>query len=297
VTAQSPAVEQKSSSAGLSAASGAVLLWSIGNVLVVSVPMGGLQIAFWRMVLGAVVYTAVVYLRGSRLTKAMLRRVAPAGAVISIEIAFFFAAVRETSVANATVIGALTPLVLLVVAQRQFAERITGMLVVATVVATSGVGLVVAGSTQTLGWKPWGDAMAVIAMVLFAAYFVLVKRARASVPILEFQACLWIAGAVALLPAAVFETRGLDFPSLEQWGWLCLVLLIPGTGHLLMNWSHQHVRLVITSMLTLAGPVLSTTGAFFVLDQNVKPVQIVGIIVVLGSLALVVRREAQLGAD
>jgi len=264
---------------------------------VASIPMGGLQLAFWRMVLGAVVYTALVYVRGSRLTWAMIRRVAPAGAVIGIEIAFFFAAVRETSVANATVIGALTPLVLLVVAQRQFSEQITGLLVSTTLVATFGVGLVVVGSTQTLGWNPKGDVMAIIAMFLFAGYFILAKRARESVPIIEFQACLWIAGAVALIPAAIVETRGLVFPSWEQWGWLSLVLLLPGTGHLLMNWSHQHVRLVITSMLTLAGPVLSTAGAFFVLDQSVTSSQVVGIVVVLVALTLVVRREAKLGAE
>lgn len=256
--------------------------------------MPGLQIAFWRILLGAVVFSAVVYASGRRITTDMLRAVAPAGVVISIEIAIFFVALRSTTVANATVISNLTPLVLLAVAARSFHERVTGLLVVITGVSTVGVALVVFGSSQHTTWQPRGDLLAFVSMFFFAAYFAFAKKGRETVPILEFQACLWLVGSVTLLPVAVVDAGGLDVPNATQWLWLAALLAVPGTGHMLMNWAHAHVRLVIASMLNLAVPALSTAGAFVFLDEDVNAVQVLGIAVVISGLAFVVRREAEL---
>ena len=46
----------RSTPAGLAGAVLGVTCWAAGNVLVVKAPMDGLQIAFWRILLGAVVY-------------------------------------------------------------------------------------------------------------------------------------------------------------------------------------------------------------------------------------------------
>ena len=287
---------ERSTPAGLAGATIAVTCWAAGNVMVVEAPMPGLQIAFWRILLGAAVFTAIVYASGRQITSAMLRAVAPAGVVISVEIAVFFVAIRETTVANATVISNLVPIVLLAVAARAFNERITGLLIAVTAVSMVGVVLVVFGSTQHTSWEPRGDLLAFAAMFLFAAYFATAKRGRETVPILEFQACLWIVGSVVLFPVSVIDARGVDWPSWEQWAWLAALLAVPGTGHMLMNWSHSHVRLVITSMLTLAIPILSSIGAVLFLDETVNRLQVFGMAITLGALALVVRREAELHA-
>lgn len=285
---------ERSTPVGLAGSTLAVVCWAAGNVMVVRAPMSGLQIAFWRIVLGAVVYTAVVLVTGRRLRWPMLKAVAPAGVAISLEIAVFFVAIRNTAVANATIISNLTPIVLLAVAGRSFNERVTTLLIAVTGVSMVGVVLVVFGSTRNSTWEPWGDALALVATFLFATYLATAKRGRETVPILEFQACLWIVGTVVLLPVAAVDGRGIDVPSLTQWAWLAALLAVPGTGHLLMNWSHNHVRLVINSMLTLAIPIGSTLGAVLFLDETVNGIQMLGMAITLGALALVVRREAEL---
>lgn len=288
---------ERSTRAGLAGAVFGVTCWAAGNVMVVKAPMDGLQIAFWRILLGAVVYTAAVYGSGRRLTMAMLKAVAPAGIVISIEIAVFFVAIRETEIANATVISNLTPIVLLAIASRAFNEKVTSLLIVVTAVSIVGVVLVVFGSTQHTTWSPLGDVLSFIAMLFFAAYFSLAKRARETVSILEFQACLWIAGSITLLPVSIVDAGGVDWPSATQWIWLFALLAVPGTGHLLVNWSHNHVRLVITAMLTLAIPVMSSVGAVVFLDQTVNAVQVLGMAITLAALSIVVRREVEMQAS
>jgi len=106
-------------------------------------------------------------------------------------------------------------------------------------------------------------------------------------------------GSVVLLPMAAIEAGRMvpDWPSGSQWGWLCLLLAVPGTGHFLMNWAHLHVSLSLAGMLTLAIPALSAFGAWLALDQGLAPVQVAGMVVVMASLLLVVRHDARLHAS
>lgn len=283
---------------GLGAASTAICCWAAGNIMVAKVPLGGLQIAFWRILLAAVVYSAVAFATGHRITLDHLRRSAATGVAIAFQIALFFVALKSTTVASATIIGSLVPILLIGVAARRFGERVTGFLVGISAVCLGGVVLVMSGASSSSSWSLRGDLLSVVALVFFSAYFALGKSAREHVPALEFQSCLWIVASVVLLPVAIVDAGGIEVPEASTWLWLLALLAIPGTGHLLMNWSHPRVRLSISSMLTLAVPVLTTVAGVVFLDQSVGAAQVVGIAVVLGALSMVIRREARLtGTD
>ncbi len=275
----------------LAAAVTTMFLWTFGTILVKWVHMPGVQVAFWRVAMAAAAYVLVLRGVGKTLTRKQLRIAAPTGIAIGLQVALFFVAVKSTTVANATIIGALQPLVLLGVASKRFGERITATLVVTAIVALTGVGLVVFGSSFDATWSPRGDLLAVAAMLLFSAYFALAKEARLHLPVLEFQTGVWVVATVVLLPVSLIDAGGVYVPSGWNWGWLALLVLVPGTGHLFMNWAHSRVRLVVTSMLVLALPPLSTAAAALVLHENVTLVQVVGMVIVLGALALLIKRE------
>ncbi len=270
-----------------------MFLWTFGNILVKWVHMPGVQIAFWRVVMAAVVYLVAMRISGKKLTARHLKLAAPSGVVISLEIAVFFVALKSTTVANATVIGALQPLVLLVVASRRFGERVTAMLVATAFVALAGVGLVVFGSSFSATWSPQGDFLAFVAMLLFAAYFAMAKQTRLHMPIVEFQTGVWVVGALTLLPISLIDASGIYVPSGWNWAWLAALVIVPGTGHLFVNWAHSRVRLVVSSMLVLSIPALSTAGAALILDETVTVTQVAGMVIVLAALALVIKRETE----
>ncbi len=83
-----------------------------------------------------------------------------------------------------------------------------------------------------------------------------------------------------------------DVPAPDGGDWVrLLALAVGGTlGHLGVNWAHRHVTLTTSSLLTLAVPVVSSTVAWFVLDEYLSVVQWVGAGVTLASLATVVVR-------
>jgi drug/metabolite transporter (DMT)-like permease len=135
-------------------------------------------------------------------------------------------------------------------------------------------------------------------MVLFSAYFVMVKEVRSRIDTFTLQTLTMAVGSLVLLPMAALDAGRVvpGWPSVGQWAWLCLLLAVPGTGHLLMNWAHLHVSLSLAGLLTLAIPALSAFGAWLALDQELDPVQVVGMAVVIASLVVVVRRDARLQA-
>ncbi len=282
-----------SSRAGLAAAITAIVFWATGNIIVRRIDLAGSQIAFWRIAATAVIYWLILLGAGRKLTWRHFRRSAPAGIAISLEIALFFIAIKATTVANTTVIGALQPVVILFVGLRRFGERVTVRLVGLAAVALLGVALVVFGSAAQPIWSPRGDVLAFLAMLLFAAYYILAKDARYDVPAFEFQTAVWIVGTIILLPLAAIDA-GLAVPARQHWPGLALLMLIPATGHFLMNWAHTRVKLSVTSLLTLGIPVLSTVGAALVLAEPAGGWQTAGIVIVLAALAETIRREARL---
>jgi drug/metabolite transporter (DMT)-like permease len=270
----------------------------VGNVIVAGFDLPGLQIGFWRLFLGAVVYGTFFYAGGRRITWATVRLVALPAVTIALEIALFFAALKNTSLANATTIGALQPILLMAVASRRYRERVTGWLVGIALVAIGGVALVMFGAGGGSGGHLRGDLLAAVSTFFFAAYFVFVKDVRHHLDTFTLQTTSMAIGALVLLPLAAIDAGQVipPFPSWSQWGWLALLLAVPGTGHFLMNWAHLHVSLALTGFLTLAIPVLSAGGGWLVLDQRLTAVQVIGMVVVLSTLVVVVRRDARMHA-
>ena len=228
-----------------------------------------------------------------------MRLAAPAAITFALELGFFFTALHHTSVANATTIGSLQTIALMAVASVRFGEPIGGWLIGIALVAIGGVTVVMFGGGANGELQLRGDLLALAAMVLFTAYFVVVKDVRARIDTFTLQTITMALGAVVLLPIAAIEAGGLvpAWPSWTEWGWLALLLAIPGTGHLLMNWAHLHVALSLAGMLTLAIPALSALGAWLVLDQRLTMVQAIGMAVVIASLVVVVRLDARLHVD
>lgn len=282
---------------GHTAVVGAVVFWSIGNLIVKGSDLTGPQIAFWRYLIAAAIYCVAHLLFVGPLRWSDFKLAAPTGLVIAAEIVAFFIAINNTTVANVSIIGNLTPLLLLGVAATRFSERVPARIVVATVVAIGGVAAVVFGAAGERSLNPKGDGLAVVALFLFAAYFTLAKEARQKMGAFTLQAHSLIVG-LPLIGAALFiETGGLPVPISVQWWSVLGLVALPGTGHLLINWAHAHVSLTLASLLTLGVPVLSVIGAYFLFDEGLVFIQVAGMAVVLGVLAYAIVETTNLSTS
>jgi drug/metabolite transporter (DMT)-like permease len=280
---------------GLVGAFSAVACWGAGNLIVREASLTTIPLVFWRLALGVVVYTAILLIRGRRITWPQFRVcIAPSLAAGGWVIAFY-EALKSTTIANATMIGALMPLIMFAVAARRFNEPVSRWLVGLATAALGGTALVLYGSVSVPTWSARGDALAVLALALFSIYFVLTKQARQTVGALEFQAVMWLIGLVVVVPAGAVGGE-LFLPTATDFVWIVALLALPGTGHLLMNWAHRHVQLTVASMAKLLAPPISMVAAAIFLDEPITVPQAIGGAIVLASLAAVIRRDLQINA-
>jgi drug/metabolite transporter (DMT)-like permease len=281
--------------AGFIAAATAVAVWGSSSVLIKAVDgVSGLGISFYRLLVGATGLTIIHLGRGGRISISFLRACFAGGIAFAIDIVLFFTAVQETTIANATIIGALQPVLVMAIASRLFGEKPRVSDGVLSVIAIVGCVIVVSGGTGAGTGSMRGDLLAVGALVAWTWYFVASKRARRGLGSFEYLTGLSIVAVIVMAPVAAIAHDSLGSPTTNGWIVIALIALINGAlGHILMNWAHAHVPLVVTSLLTLAIPVFATGAAAIFLDEPISPVQLLGMFVVIGSLSVVVLHQAR----
>ncbi len=266
----------------------AVAIWSFTNTLIKLSELPALTFAVHRLWLGSLVLLAALYATGRRLSWATIRASAPGGALLGIEISFFFSAIKHTSIADVAVISALQPALVLVVAGRLFGERVGRREIGWTALSLAGVVLVTVGSAGTPAWSLGGDLLAAGSLVAWTSYFLASKHARATVPTLDYMTVVFVAATLVVTPLAV--ATGQPLGGVHASDLVTLVVFVAGAsaGHLLVAWAHESVDVSVSSLLTLAQPVVSSVAALLILGEPITPLTAAGGAIVLASLAAIV---------
>lgn len=284
--------EQHEHELALTAAMLAIVAWGFGPLFVRGIHADAPVIVLWRILFALPVAVAVAHLTGGRVTWSLVRRAYPTAVCFALSVVTAFASFRETTIADATLIPALQPVLVLVVAARVFGERRSTAEIAAAAVAFAGVGAVVAGSAG--GHRStYGDVLAVGNLLTFTAYFLLAKRIRTGdVHSWSFLAAIFIGTATIVVPWSLLVSDRVSMGRGTDWVLVLGLVFIPGMiGHGFMTWAHHYVDVSVTSMLTLASPVISIAGAWVVFSQSLTLVQIAGGVAVLGALAVIVGRQ------
>jgi drug/metabolite transporter (DMT)-like permease len=276
----------------------AVTAWGIGPIFNNAVSVGTASIVLYRMVLGVPMMVAMAYLTGGGLTRDLMRRTALPGVLFAFSFISGFASLRMTSIANATLITTLQPVLILFVAPKMFGEAIRAKQLMLSSLSMLGVLTVVLAAASTSGAHLSGDFLAVLNVVIWTAYFVIAKKQRLNgMHSWSFLAAIFIWASVVIIPYGLVVSN--DLREVTQFDWLMLVgmAVLPGiVGHGLMTWSQSHLDVTLASILGLLSPVVSTGLAWVIFSQALTGLQILGAIVVLVSLALLVREQRSFSA-
>ncbi len=274
---------------GLLGAALAVTAWGSASVLVKAVDMGGLAVAVYRFLLHFVAIAVWMSFRGTPFSLRVFRRSAFGGIALALDVAFFFTAVKETSVINATLIGALQPILVGVVAARFFGERIRSRDAMWSIVALAGVFAVVVAAADSTVSSLQGDLLAVGALLSWSAYFVASKQSKSRLTATEFTAGAALWTGLLNLPLAVAFGQDLSVPTGRDLLLILVITFVAGVfGHNLMNWSLVQIPLWVGSTFTLMIPVAASIIAWAVLGEPLTLAQMMGTAVVLGALAAIV---------
>ncbi len=274
-----------------------VVGWSVANTIPKIIDVPALTFAFWRLWAGAVLMVTVLALLRRRLTRADIRASIPGGVLFGLNLVLFFTAIKQTSIVDVLVIGAMQPAPTLLVAGRMFGEHVHARELLWIGVSLAGVVVFVFGSSGTPTWTLGGDLIAVASLLVWTIYFLVSKRVRSSVQAVEYMTTVTVVAAIVVTPVALASGEPLGRMRIEDWLWLALFLGAAQGGHVLLAWAHRHVDVTLSSLLMLGQPVVTAVAALAILGEPIRVLEIVGGLVAVGSLAAVVRRATVEGED
>ena len=268
----------------------AVFAWGFGPLLVRGIDASAATIVFWRLWLATPVMVGAAYLSGGRVSLPLLKAVFVPGVLFGSSMIVGFTSFQTTSIANATLIGALQPALMLFIGPLLFGDRTGSRQVLLAVIALAGIGTVVLGAKQSSGASLHGDMLALINLGLWTAYFVRVKQVRnKGVHAGALIAGVFCVAAVVISPWVLLTSHDLGAIHGSDWLLIGAMVVVSGlVGHGLMTWAQRHLDITLASLLTLGSPVISAVGAWIVFGQHLSSVQIAGSLVVLAALGAIV---------
>ena len=275
---------------------------SLGSTMAKGTHAPGSVVAFWRLLIGAVLWQALVALRGARRGTPLLvsaeawRLCALPGFVFGLNICLFFSGVDRTPIAHAEFISALAPLVMVPLTAVMLKERVPRPAIVAGGFALAGVALILSRSPSGhTGYL--GDLMILAAMSTWIAYLFWSKAVRERLGAFEFMAAMSMVACLTTLPLALVTGGGPGgMVDLTPQAWILCAGLAISTGmvaHGLIAWSQGKVDLGTISLVQLVQPGLGALWGALFLSEAVAPIQLVGIAVVLVSVGAIVRTSSR----
>ena len=271
----------------------AITLMALAPSIIKLSEMEIFRLIFWRLLVASFFYFSLYIFTKRKLSFKEVRFSLIGGLVFGFQLILFFSSLRETSVLNAMVIGSLQPIIFLFIATRFFNERPSRSIYYWSFLSLAGTALTIQTGREAGVTSLSGDVLAFFGMLMFCLYFVVSKKARTEIDSVPYQLWLTIFALIPVSIAALSFGEGLSPPTGKEWFPVLIISLIPGTGHLLQNVAHGHVSLVLMGLINLLAVAIVPLYAWWLLEENPGLVQLLGIAIVIGTLAMVVSRPTR----
>ncbi len=259
-------------------ASAAVL--GLAPILVRLADAGPAAAGFWRFVFALPLLWLLVQrpgpagARGPGRPSALM---ALAALFFVLDLSFWHYSIVFTSVANATVLTNLTPVVVTAAAWLMFRERPRALFLAALALALVGAWAMSAGADGRQGSNPrLGDLFALVTALWYAGYFLTVKALRGRVS--AGRIMLWSTALGAPLLLAVSLALGEPLAPASTAGWLaCAALgLVHVVGQGGVAWALGRLPAALTAVTVLIQPVVAAGLGWMLFAETMTGAQLAG---------------------
>ena len=259
----------------------------LAPILVRLADAGPAAIGFWRVTF-AMPLLALIAMRTDGGVGRPSKFALLAGVAFACDLGFWHYSIHFTSVANATVLTNLTPVVVTSAAWIFLKQRPAKLFVAAVGLAVAGAWLMAVGRGEHAAGAnpPLGDALALTTAVWYALYFLAISAARRSVGATRVMFWSGVASAPLLLAAAL--VLGEDIFPITNGGWAALVALgvmhVAGQGSI--AWALGRLPAATASVVVLVQPVVAAVLGWLLFAEALGPVQALGAAIALGGVVL-----------
>jgi drug/metabolite transporter (DMT)-like permease len=260
----------------------------IGARLTETGPAAG---AFWRLLFAAPFLALLAFRPAARAGGQGVRLnrwAAGAGLLFAMDMAFWHYGLTLTSVANATVLTNLTPVVVTAAAWILFRERPRRLFLAALGLAVCGAVLMAAakgsggrGTDPTLG-----NTLSVITALWYGGYFLFVRQARRSHTASSVMFWTGVVGAPLLLAAALVLREDLVPETAAGWAACAGLALVHVAGQGSIAWALGRLPTALAAVTVLVQPVVAAGIGWLVFSERISLIQALGAAVLLAGVVL-----------
>jgi len=268
-----------------------VVAVSSGAVLVrLAAGASPLAVAAWRLVLASAILVPIALAHGT--LRALKRRDLAlgvlSGAALAVHFVLWISSLGFTSVASSVLFVSTHPIFVGVGGALFLGERINRSLAIGIAVTLAGGILVGFGDLHLGAWT--GDLLALGGGLFAAVYFLIGRRLRPHVSLVDYTAITYGTAAVLTLAAClVFRIRLVGFAP-PTYLWLALLAIGPQLiGHGTFNWALRHLPAAKVSIFILGEPVGAAVLAYLVFGETLTWLGALGAAIILAGITISLR--------
>ena len=215
-----------------------------------------------------------------------------AGLFFALDLSFWHYGIVMTSVANATVLCNLTPVVVPLFGWFVLKETPHRLFLVALALAMAGAFAMAAGASGHQGTNPrLGDIFSLSVAVWYSGYFLAVKAARATAGAMRVTFWATLLGAPLLLVVAL--ALGEDIVPASPAGWAACIAM--GVMHVFgqggVAWALGRLPASVTAVTILIQPIVAGLLGWWIFHETLTPIQALGGALVLAAVVLAQRSQ------
>ncbi len=259
--------------------------------------VGPIATGFWRMLFALPIVLAWLAVQARR-SEAPAREVSArdygwlvlASLVLAVDLMLWQSSFHLTSIANATLLGNLHPIVVTVGAWMFLRERITGSFLLGMAVALAGAVMLARAGATELEPVARGDVLAVLSTTLFAVFTLMLKRLRGRFSTAAVMTGTVTVCSISMLPAAVVIEDVLLPTSWVGWAWLAAFAVVVNLGaQSAFTFAFAHLSASFSSVGLLILPLFASALAWAIFGEAVSGLQAMAGALVLAGIVLAQR--------
>jgi drug/metabolite transporter (DMT)-like permease len=294
-------VPPTSAASGRGTALAALIIGAVGFALTPNIvrlsELGPIATGFWRSLFALPLLLALSRIEQGRdpVPPSALRRrdygwLAFASLAMVADLILFPSSVHYTSIANASLLGGLNPIIVTIGAALLFGERITPLFVAGMAMALVGTALLVEAGPEALAGFNAGDALALASAFSFAFYTLGLKQLRGRLK--TGTVVVWNMGiaALCLLPAAAIAGETLWPQSATGWatlvGFAVAVDLVARSAY---TFSFARLPASFNAVGLLSFPVIAALIAWVLFGEALSWQQGAAAVIVLAGIGIAQR--------
>lgn len=277
---------------------------SFAAIFIVSCDAPALSIAFYRLLFTLLLILPFVLIyRKTRhellnMPRSTLLIMIGIGIILAAHFALWITSLEHTSVASSVILVTAHPLLVGPISHFFLKERLSAVNATGIVISVVGVIILVYGNYGfATGLDTFeGNILAILGGIFAGLYILGGRKLRKTVSIGSYAFVVYAVGTIVLFVICLLFNAPVINLSLKDYGIIFLMAVVAGIfGHTLYNWSLEHVRASLASVVLLGEPIGSSLLAFALpwIQQTPSYYTIIGGAIILSGIYLTARKAME----